>query len=149
MMEALLFVGLQGAGKSSFYQSRFAETHLRINLDQLKTRHRERLVLLTTVQQKLNFVVDNTNATREQRAPYIQAAKAAGYKIVCYFFVPDIQRCLAQNARRSGPAKVHPAAIYGTRKKLEAPEFSEGFDQIFSVAINPENEVIVQPQARA
>ena len=36
-MEAVLFVGLQASGKSTFYRERFFRTHVRINLDMLKT----------------------------------------------------------------------------------------------------------------
>ena len=42
-MEAVIFVGLQASGKSTFYRERFSRTHVRINLDMLKTRHRETL----------------------------------------------------------------------------------------------------------
>src|SRR5579872_6904854 len=41
-MEAVILVGIQGAGKSTFYQERFSGTHARINLDELKTRAREK-----------------------------------------------------------------------------------------------------------
>ena len=41
-MEAVIFVGLQAAGKSSFFVERFFQTHVRINMDMLRTRHRER-----------------------------------------------------------------------------------------------------------
>jgi len=37
-MEAVIFVGLQAAGKSTFYRERFFDTHVRINLDMLRTR---------------------------------------------------------------------------------------------------------------
>ena len=40
--EAAVFCGIQGSGKTTFYRARFAATHARINLDELKTRHRER-----------------------------------------------------------------------------------------------------------
>jgi len=40
-VEAVIFMGLQGAGKSTFYRERFFATHLRISLDMLKTRHRD------------------------------------------------------------------------------------------------------------
>lgn len=135
MCEAVLFIGLQGAGKSTFYRSRFADTHLRINLDELKTRYREKLVLLASIQQKLSFVVDNTNATPQQRARFIAPAVEAGYKVIAYYFIPDLKRALEQNALRTGPAKVHPAAIYGTRKKMQSPDRSEGFDTIYNVEI--------------
>ena len=41
-MEAVILIGIQGAGKSTFYKDRFFNTHVRINLDMLKTRHREK-----------------------------------------------------------------------------------------------------------
>jgi predicted kinase len=44
-MEAVIFVGIQGTGKSTFYKERFFDTHVRINLDMLKTRHREKLLV--------------------------------------------------------------------------------------------------------
>ena len=37
-MEAVIFVGIQGSGKSSYYKERFFRTHFRINLDMLRTR---------------------------------------------------------------------------------------------------------------
>jgi predicted kinase len=45
MMEAILFTGIPASGKSTFYKERFFATHVRINLDMLKTRKREILIL--------------------------------------------------------------------------------------------------------
>jgi predicted kinase len=70
-MEAIIFIGIQATGKSTFYQRHYSDTHLRINLDMLKTRHRERTLLHTCLQIKQPFVVDNTNPDREQRREYI------------------------------------------------------------------------------
>lgn len=39
-MEAVIFIGIQGAGQSSFYKERFFQTHVRSNLDMLRTRRR-------------------------------------------------------------------------------------------------------------
>ena len=36
-MEIILFIDIPATGKSTFYQERFAATHLRINRDMLKT----------------------------------------------------------------------------------------------------------------
>ncbi len=55
-MEAVLFIGIQATGKSSFYLERFSRTHVRINLDMLKTRHRETLLLKACLQGKIPFV---------------------------------------------------------------------------------------------
>ena len=36
-MEAILFIGIPGSGKSSFYKEQFYGIHLRINRDMIKT----------------------------------------------------------------------------------------------------------------
>lgn len=41
-MEAIVFVGIQAAGKTSFYRERFFRTHIRLSLDMLRTRHERR-----------------------------------------------------------------------------------------------------------
>jgi predicted kinase len=71
-VEAVVFIGVQASGKSSFYRERFFDTHLRINLDMLKTRHRERMLLRACIEAGQSFVVDNTNPSVEERARYIQ-----------------------------------------------------------------------------
>ena len=44
-MEALIFSGIQASGKSMLFKAHFADTHVRINLDMLRTRHRQRLLI--------------------------------------------------------------------------------------------------------
>jgi len=39
-MEAVILIGIQGSGKSTFYRDRFFNTHVRINLNILKRRSR-------------------------------------------------------------------------------------------------------------
>lgn len=92
-MEAVIFVGIQGAGKSTFYQERFFATHLRINLDMLKTRHSERQFLQTCIETRQQFVVDNTNPTRAERQVNIEAAKQAGLRVIGYYFQSKVEDC--------------------------------------------------------
>ena len=40
-MELIVFCGIQGSGKTTFYRERFFNTHLRISLDLVKTRERD------------------------------------------------------------------------------------------------------------
>ena len=60
-MEAVILIGIQATGKSTFYKEYFYDTHVRINLDMLKTRRREDILLQACIQAKQSFVVDNTN----------------------------------------------------------------------------------------
>ena len=70
-MELIVFIGIQGTGKSSFYRERFHRTHVRVNLDMLRTRHREQLLFVACLEGKTPLVVDNTNVTRADRARYL------------------------------------------------------------------------------
>jgi len=81
-MEAVIFIGIQASGKSSFYRERFFNTHVRINLDMLKTAHRQQVLLDACLASKQPFVIDNTNATIAKRSMFISAAKAAGFRVV-------------------------------------------------------------------
>lgn len=44
-MQMILFSGPQATGKSSLFKSSFVDTYLRINLDMLRTRHRQGLLI--------------------------------------------------------------------------------------------------------
>ena len=85
-MEAVILVGIQASGKSTFYQQRFFDTHVRISRDVLKTKNRERVLLQACLDTHQPFVIDNTNVLAEERARYVVAARAAGFRVVCYFF---------------------------------------------------------------
>jgi predicted kinase len=139
-MELILFIGLQGSDKSTFYQRRFADTHVRINLDMLKTRHRERLLFEACLAAKQPVVVDNTNPTREERAVYIAAAKAAGFALVGYYFRSTVEDCKRRNELRSPERVVPLPGLLGAYKRLVLPTRDEGFDQLYHVKIDEAGE---------
>jgi predicted kinase len=132
-VELVLFCGIQATGKSSFYAARFARTHVRVSLDMLRTRHRERLIIEACIAGKQAYVVDNTNVTAAERARYIAPARAAGFKIVGFFFASRIAEALARNALRAGEARVPDRGVRGTFARLELPRRAEGFDELWFV----------------
>ena len=68
-MEMIVLSGVQATGKSSFYKARYFRTHVRVSLDQLRTRNRERELVALCLRLGQPLVVDNTNVTRVERAP--------------------------------------------------------------------------------
>ena len=142
-MEAVIFIGIQGSGKSTFYRERFFDTHVRINLDMLRTRQREQLLFNACLSAQQSFVIDNTNPTKSDRARYMAPARAAGFRVVAYLFKSSVRDAIQRNNQRKLKAKIPPAAIAGTFKKLEPPSLEEGFDEIFTVEIATEGTFLV------
>lgn len=134
-MNLILFVGIQATGKSSFYRERFFHTHVRINLDMLRTRHRETLLYNACLEGKANVVIDKTNLTRADRNRYIAPAKIAGFTIDCYFFESRSAIAVARNAARAEAERVPELAVRGAARQLELPSRDEGFGQMYFVRL--------------
>ena len=143
-MEAVIFVGIQASGKSSFYRERFFDTHLRINLDMLETRYREWILLRACIEAKQPFVVDNTNPSIEERARYIEIARSGGFRLVGYYFHSPPKEALTRNARRTGKARTPEKGILGTYKRLRVPRLEEGFDELYYVRIDGTGHFVVE-----
>lgn len=138
-MEGIIFCGIQAAGKSTFYSHHFLQTHLRISMDLLRTRNRERRFLELCLQTGQRFVIDNTNPTAEERKRYIAPALAAGFRLSAYYFETSVGEAIRRNAGRSGKARIPPKGIGGARKRLEIPQLEEGFSRLFKVQLHPNN----------
>jgi predicted kinase len=135
-MEAIIFIGVQGAGKSTFYRERLLNTHMRINLDMLKTRHREQIFLKACLEAKQRFIIDNTNPTPQERSRYILPAKENKFRVIAYYFDSHLEECKQRNNQRQGKQVVPLPGLLGTYKRLVLPSWEEGFDAIYSVKTN-------------
>jgi predicted kinase len=130
--KAILFIGLQASGKSTFYQRKMSE-YIHINLDTLHTRNKEKQLLEECLRNGNSFVVDNTNPTAAEREKYIHAAKAHGFFVEGYYFQSILADCILRNRNREGKACVPDKAIAGTSNRLELPDLEEGFDRLYFV----------------
>ena len=147
-MEAVIFVGAQASGKSSFYKERFFATHVRVNLDMLRTRHRERRLLEFCFETRMRFVVDNTNPTRRERARYVAPAREAGFRVIGYGFRSAVEDCVRRNEGRAAGHRVPLVGVLATHAKLEVPSFEEGFDELRYVRIGEEGGFVVEEWVR-
>ena len=140
-MEIIIFIGIQATGKCEFFKRRFYETHIRINLDMLKTRNRENILINACFEAKQPFVVDNTNPMITNRKKYIDIAKSKGFKVIGYYFNSGVGEAIERNDKRK--RKIPVVAIRSTHSKLELPALNEGFDELYYVQIK-DNDFIVE-----
>ncbi|HET8547303.1 MAG TPA: AAA family ATPase [Bryobacteraceae bacterium] len=132
-MEAVLLIGVQGAGKTTFFEQRFAATHVHISRDVLGSLPRERAAVETCIGARKPFVIDNTNALASTRAAWIARAKAADYRIVGYFFNTEMRAAIARNNKRTNRKPVPVPGLLRTWKVMEPPSIREGFDELYTV----------------
>ena len=134
--EVAILVGLPGSGKTSFVRARLPG-HAHVSKDLMRSTRDRNTRQLALLAQALaagrSVVVDNTNLRVADRAPLITAARAAGAKVVGYFFDATAKECLARNRTREGKARVPDVAIHIARARLEPPARMEGFDALFIV----------------
>jgi len=152
-MELVILIGLPGAGKTTFYQERFAATHEHVSMDLLRNNRQPARRQLQVIEDALaagrSVVVDNTNPTVEGRAELIAPARQFGATVIGYAFAPDVAASLARNRARDGRARVPDVAIYATRKRLEPPTYAEGYDRLYAVRIAGDGAFVALPVAMA
>ena len=130
-----IMIGIQASGKSSFCKSILKE-YVRINLDELNTRNKERIAIMEAIQSGVDIVIDNTNPTKADREKYVSIAKNHGYEVIGYFMQSRLQECIDRNEQREGKAYIPRKAIACTSNKLEIPDYVEGFDKLYFVSIS-------------
>jgi predicted kinase len=147
--EVAILVGLPGAGKTSFYRARLAQSHVHVSKDVIghgKETVRRQLELVTeALRAGRSVAVDNTNPRAEDRAPLIALARAAGARVVAYVLDTTPKESAARNRTRTGRERVPSVAVFVTAKRLQPPTVAEGFDAIYRVrAAGGGFEVIVE-----
>jgi predicted kinase len=131
--QAVIFMGIQATGKSTFYGATFSKTHVRINLDMLRTRNRERLIFEACLAAGQSLVIDNTNPTKLDRERYLPSAKTHGFHVIGYYFSSRIYDSIKRNALRSEGQRIPEIGIRGTHARLELPVYQEGFDELYYI----------------
>ncbi len=148
-MDLVIFIGLQASGKSTFFRERFAATHAHVSKDLFRNNknpnRRQTQLIEATLEQGSSVVVDKTNPTVEDRLTLIELGREFGARIIGYYFESEVRRCIRRNRRRLGKERVPDVAIFATAKKLVAPSYSEGFDELFRVHITEGSAFEVHP----
>lgn len=134
-MEMIVFAGLPGSGKSTYYKEHYFNTHLRISNDLLKTKNRTKRLLDFCKETEMSFVVDNTCTTKNVRKQFLDFCETIDGEVkkICIYFDTPVEVCIERNEKRKGPDKVPVAAIFHKLKEFEIPEIEEGFDEMIVI----------------
>lgn len=148
-MELVVLMGVPGSGKSTFYRSCFAATHVQVSKDLFRNNRnkarRQQQLLEEAMAAGRSVVLDNTNPTLADRAAPIALARAYGAAVSGYVFPRDIAGALERNRGRAGKARVPDIAIYATAQRWQSPTLNEGFDRLFWVRFTSEGHFDVSP----
>jgi len=135
--ELVIFVGLPGSGKSTYYAAHFAPTHAQISKDLLPNARSRDARQMKLIDDALgagrDVVIDNTNPARAIREPLIAAGKRHGARVIAYYFDCTVKIALMRNRKREGKGRVPDVAIFVTAKKMQVPGLDEGFDEVHVV----------------
>ena len=137
----VLPIGLPACGKSTWFRKQgiipLASDELRIlladdvNEQRYQARIFETLLLLLHVRLDLGrpvSYIDATNLVREQRRPFVEAAKQRGCLLEAIFFDVPLDVCLARNRARE--RQVPEDVMRRMAAGLEPPTPEEGFARI-------------------
>ena len=149
MAECVIFIGLPASGKTTFYQRQFAATHQHISKDlwpNVSNKDRRQAELMRqALSQGHSVVIDNTNPALADRVPVIALAHEYGARVIGYYFTATTREAVGRNRGRDGKARVPDVAIFTRAKRMVRPSLEEGFDELYTVAIDPAGDFSVQP----
>lgn len=147
MVECVILIGLQGAGKTTFYRQRFAASHAHLSMDRFpNARHKAARVeaeLVRALEAGRSVVIDNTNPTIAARAQWIQIAGARGAEVIGYYVEATVREALARNRTREGKARIPDVGIFATAKRLQAPRRAEGFHRLYRARLREDGSFAV------
>jgi poly(3-hydroxybutyrate) depolymerase len=148
MVECIILVGLQGAGKTTFYRRHFAGSHVHASMDRFPNARRKATRVASEIAQALDagqsVVVDNTNPTIAVRAPLISMARVRGAEVIGYYVEATREEALARNRQREGRARVPDVGIFATAKRLEPPSRAEGFHRLHRARMSEDGSFAVE-----
>lgn len=141
----MILIGVPGAGKTTFYQERFASTHVRVSLDEVASRSKLEAKVDECIAAKSSFVVDNTNVRRQDREWFVRTARSAGYRVLGYVFRLELRAAIKRNSLRKGKQVIPVPALIRIWKVMEPPKLDEGFDELSTVRIQKDGTYTIEP----
>ena len=135
---AIVLVGLQASGKTTFCRDVLGERHVRVSKDHFPNAGNRQQRQLRLVREALaagrDVVTGSTNPSPAEWEPLIETARNSGAGVVAYWFPPGLAGSLARNAvARARRARVPEIGVMSTVSRLRQPGTADGFDGVLTV----------------
>lgn len=135
--EILLMIGYPGSGKSSFVNNILIPlNYFRVNRDTLVTQAKCLKETKKGIDKGLNIVIDNTNASKKNRADYLKLAKMNNYEVRCICINTSYLLSFHNSNYRAIKNKQTPIpeiAFRLYRKNYCEPSLNEGIKEIINI----------------
>ena len=118
----LLFVGMPGVGKTTYYQKYLSE-YIHINQDILGTKAKVLKLTRESMGKGQNVVIDATNPGQDRRQEFYDLANKNGYNIIVLYFVNDGKE---RNKLREKPVPTIAYSMYFKYLVEPTPENTPG-----------------------
>lgn len=120
----IIFVGISGSGKTTFYHNYFQSmpNYVHINMDKLKTKQACVSLLKNSMKERKNCIVDNTNLDKKSRMEWIDLCKKNQYRSLIFYFDLPLIHIFHNNKFRHVTKlnqSVPDVVIYSQNKKFE------------------------------
>ncbi|WP_381559136.1 AAA family ATPase [Streptomyces eurythermus] len=145
-----VLVGLQAAGKSTFYARCLSGRYELVGKDLFprgaRNKQARQMRLVTEhLAAGRPVAVDNTNPSPREWAPLVAAAAAHGATVTAYWFPPDVPGSLRRNAAREGRGRVPDVGVLATLGRLRRPSVADGFDAVYEVRFDGRGGFEIRP----
>jgi predicted kinase len=149
-----VLVGLQAAGKSTFYEQCLRDRCTLVSKDRFPRgargkQARQMRLIEEALADGRSVAVDNTNPSPDEWGPLVAAGHAYGAAVVAYWFPPDLTGSLRRNAARAARDRVPDIGVRATLKRLRRPTREDGFDAVLDVRFDGRGGFDVRPAPAA
>ncbi|MBT2394853.1 ATP-binding protein [Streptomyces sp. ISL-100] len=137
-LDVAVLVGLQAAGKSTFYEQYLSGRYTLVSKDLFprgarNKQQRQMRLVEESLTAGRSVALDNTNPSADEWGPLVSLGHAHDATVTAYWFPPDVEGSLRRNAAREGRDRVPDVGIFATLKRLAKPALSDGFDTVMEV----------------